>query len=691
MAVVAYTSYNENIACQRTNDYLTNGHGTDAAARSNRYVSDGHGQTTLCVGHNCPSDPVLATEYMGLLRSNYERQHPPSKGRQKGSVTHVQFYVSPTEEDNVPAQERIDMTLELIQRTPLRDFSSILVPHDNTPDKHCHISLCPYSVDGTRKLCLNNSLLNTLRREMDRICVEHGYSIIENRELWADPEYREYFSRLKEQGTIKIHPPKDQDMSSFKKDRNRARSYTASKAAQKKKLEDLEAECKWLTKKRLPGMERFWYKSSFLYDPLGHDRHLRIRKKAPDGRMLSDIELSASSLFVWGNISSKSLAQRKIPGSRDLQRRMNELSRKAYAASRLFRELDIRTEEELVAHIKNCGQDIGELKKNIRYQESIINDMAPLLEAIDCWESSKDPAAYAYLWEHHCFSEQDIAAQKKCYDRAVARKETSENLLLKYKAEYRHCKEAEAILRPAACRSEYLEYMQKVFTKKALKDFGYCSREDLCDALYQLAEGCGMSKVDAALLIEKAVDEASKNSVCNYRDILRLAYWQVKNNPSVNNIYRKMNRKWEGVGLLRKFSYVEVSGPFTFFLGMFLALVSGLLEGLLRCDAESLKLDAKALQAELQSAGGIAVEDLHLANKIYQKEIKNASPEAINNATNRFYRKASEILQGLGIQLSPEELMDHSFLDLRIAEIESTRYKASANSIRAFENKLLKR
>ena len=443
MAVVAYTSYNENIACQRTNDYLTNGHGTDAAARSNRYVSDGHGQTTLCVGHNCPSDPVLATEYMGFLRSNYERQHPPSKGRQKGSVTHVQFYVSPTEEDNVPAQERIDMTLELIQRTPLGNgYAALTVPHDNTPDKHCHISLCPYSVDGTRKLCLNNSLLNTLRREMDRICVEHGYSIIENRELWADPEYREWYFQIKEQGIIKIHPPKDQDMSSFKKDRNRARSYAVSKASQKKKQDDLESVCKYLSKKRLLGMEFFFYKSPYLYDPKGRDRHLHIRRTDIDGHKMGNLELQASSLMVWGSVSSQTLAQRNIPGSKDLQRRLDGIAKKAYAAKCLLRDLDIQTQAEFAVHKKECGQDLCELKKNIRYQEAIITDTAALMNAIECWENDHDQNAYTFLVEHQCEDDRNIAAAKTRYVRAIARKVACEELLLKRKAEYRHLKEA---------------------------------------------------------------------------------------------------------------------------------------------------------------------------------------------------------------------------------------------------------
>lgn len=361
MAIVAHTPYSGSVDCGRTNDYLCDGHGL-SVDRTNRYISNGHGGHTLCEGYNCPSDPVLATEYMNTLRLNYERQHPPGEGRTKGSVTHVQFYVSPTASDNVPPEERMEMMRELIERTPLRDYASIRVPHDNTEDKHGHISLCPYSVDGTHKLPLNNKLLHELRREMDRICVEHGYSIIENPELWGDKQYKEWFFKVKASGTVKVHPPKEQSMASFKEDRKRARAYSESKMAQAKRRGKKKVE------------------------------------KRPEDELLT--------------------------------------------------RLDIRSREELTAHLKGIGGDIAALKQDIQRQGTIMERMADLMEHINRWERSRDPAAYAYLKAHHCGTPKEIADAKKRYARAASRKAKNEALLQDRSAEYRHVKEAEKAFRP---------------------------------------------------------------------------------------------------------------------------------------------------------------------------------------------------------------------------------------------------
>ena len=110
MAIVAHTTYSDHGDCGRVNNYLCDGHGLPQADRTNRYISDGHGGQHRCMGHLCPSDPDLATTYMARIRWNYERQHCINHNRKKGSVTHVQFYVSPSAGDHVPPVERMEMT-----------------------------------------------------------------------------------------------------------------------------------------------------------------------------------------------------------------------------------------------------------------------------------------------------------------------------------------------------------------------------------------------------------------------------------------------------------------------------------------------------------------------------------------------------------------------------------------------------
>ena len=226
MAVVAFTEYYDDTAAQHCNTYVSDGHGDAPNQRVNRYLSDGHGGSTVCRGHRCPSDPTLATAHMHAVRLNYERQHSIDPHRTKKSVTHAQIYLSWPESDSPSPEECIAMAEELISRTELKWYPLIYIPHSNTPDPHCHLSVCPYREDGSKKLCLNNALLYDLRRQLDYISAAHGYSIVDAPELRCNNlEYREWFFRIKSEGKNTIHPPRDPEVfDAPKRGSKRARS-----------------------------------------------------------------------------------------------------------------------------------------------------------------------------------------------------------------------------------------------------------------------------------------------------------------------------------------------------------------------------------------------------------------------------------------------------------------------------------
>ena len=335
MAVVEFTPYTSDADCQRTNTYICDGHGLPPADRTNRYIGDGHGGSTACIGHRCPAEPHLASAYMAAKRRNYEQQHNISPNRKKKVVTHVQLYVSPSETDHVPAAERLEMTGELIQRTVLRDFPSIYNAHDNTGTGHCHISICPYSEDGSRKLCVNNRLMNDLRREMDRICVEHGYSIIENPALWVDKEYKQWFFRVKEEGKITIHPPKEQDRRLRQKHGKRARDFDHSKREQARRQSEREAYYKEVTAKYTPERDAYFYVSPYLYHPTKPQSPMAINRIRMDGSQRTELELNAAALSTWAHHCGMELEKRAIPGTETLCKRMHTVAKK-HMMSRYF-------------------------------------------------------------------------------------------------------------------------------------------------------------------------------------------------------------------------------------------------------------------------------------------------------------------------------------------------------------------
>lgn len=645
MAIVAFTLYTGNTDCQRTNDYICDGHGA-SVSRTNRYIFDGHGQTTLLEGYNCPADPILATEYMRLLRLNYETQHPSGENRIKGHITHQQIYVSPTEKDNVPAQERMEMMRKLIERTKLRNFASLYTPHDNRPDKHGHISICPYSLPDengrTHKLCMNNTLLNTLRREMDYICVEHGYSIVENRELWSDKSYREWFLRIKEEGVIKIHPPREQDHTSFKKDRKRSRNYAISKQSQRLRQEKQVAFYKHMTRSYSEKTADFFYTPPHLYDPNHPEHALHIRKYDKNGAELSELEQVSVGVFIWAFQSANILKSRT--NNRSLQKRMYSLANKAFQAKDLIRSLDIRTHAELIAHIKECGSDIAELKQEISRQNTILSCQI------------------------------DSAGSKIFYSRASERKASAEALLAQRKAEYRHLKEAEATLHPAATRKEWQEYLESVPEKEAVSKIGYMDEVGLRKHLHQVGKTIGLLDNDVEQLICSAKNVGEKTTWIEYRAFMRITL-TADNSGIVSAIYDEIRQDYQAIRALRNLEDDLVAiGPFSLLLVLAIAFYAGMREAALESDIEELTWEAELQKEYARQTRRTRRNALREAKAFYDTETVNTSKVEIEASHIRFYEKAAKIVGRLDILAEIQNLRAINSLDETIEKAVQQKF-----------------
>lgn len=235
MATITYKRLHDTSAVGEVNRYISDGHGDSAPARTNRYISDEHGGESVCVAYNCPRDPATATAYMETLRQQYERLHPgKEKSEQRKDIVHLHFFLSFAEHEDLSVDEMLEIADTLLKETPLGEYASRIAPHTNTwrPDdkdnpgnKHLHISLCPYSLDGTHKLSMIHNQLWDVQKKLDYICAAHGYSIITKPVLLADPEYREWFERIAKEGKVKIHP---QEPEAKKKRTNESRKRNAA-------------------------------------------------------------------------------------------------------------------------------------------------------------------------------------------------------------------------------------------------------------------------------------------------------------------------------------------------------------------------------------------------------------------------------------------------------------------------------
>jgi len=306
---------------------------------------------------------------------------------------------------------------------------------------------------------------------------------------------------------VGIHPPKEQeDHTPFQQGRKRARRYAASKQSQALRREKQAEYYRYLTRSYNKESAHLFYSPAHLYNPNDPARILHIRTRDKTGRELSELEQSSVALFVWSYQAARVLEKRKIAGSDGLRKRLQTLADKAVATQKFISSMDIRTQAELITHIKECGSDIAELKRDIARQNAVLTRLTDVMDAIDRWENQRDPDARIWLEEHHCAAEQEIAAAQKKYARAMGRKVSGEDLLEERKREYRHLKEAESLLHPASNAAEWQEYLESVFSKEIAKKIGWADADTLTRQLHQMGKTIGLLPED----VERLVDAAKK-------------------------------------------------------------------------------------------------------------------------------------------------------------------------------------
>lgn len=647
MAIVAFKTYSTATACLNVTEYVSDGHGLADADRVNRYISDEHSGTQLLGAHRCPADPRLAAIYMGILRRNYERQHFIDPNRKKKCTTHLQLVVSPTREDHVPAEERMVMMQELIDRTVLRDFACIYSPHDNRPDLHIHASICVFSIPdeegNTYKLGMNNALLYDLRREMDRICVEHGYSIVEAKELWGDKVYREWFLQIREQGVVKIHPPAEKEPIRFQNPRRRSQRYAASKRAQADKEAEQKAFYQKMTRGYRPETADYYYTPTHLYHPKEPEKELHIKRFNDDGKETGELELEAIGLFVWAYVGKKNLASKKISGGQGLYQRLGTLADRATVTRELILELDIRTRAELITHIKECGSDIAELKQEVKRQDTVLSRMAESMMAIDRWEGEQSEEALSWLQEHGCGSAAERERVKKAYIRAEGRKHAAEDLLRQRSGEYRRLKEAEAVLRPSGSREEWEAYLKLLLDQERRKRIGRIREETLIRQIRATGQAIGVASGQLEQILAE-VRQAAGEEIVRESDFFMQALRQ-DSYQRVSAVYQKLRNRCEERHELRTLTdELTVIGPFSFLLVLAVCFFAGMEEIALETEIEELRQEAIAQKEYAKQYRVAKRAALSGAKKMYALEVLLASEEELDACRLRYIEHAARII-----------------------------------------------
>ena len=165
-AVIAYA------ADKRKTDEARFSDGERALLRSIHYAEDedktllADEQKLLVEGINC--DPDYAVQQMTDTKELYGKT---------GGIVAYHAYVS-FKPDEVTAQQAQEIGMEIANEVWGKDYEMIVATHQNARCMHCHIVLNSVSMTDGKKMNENKAMYNRFRSTADRICFEHGLSVI---------------------------------------------------------------------------------------------------------------------------------------------------------------------------------------------------------------------------------------------------------------------------------------------------------------------------------------------------------------------------------------------------------------------------------------------------------------------------------------------------------------------------------
>ena len=262
------------------------------------YMRDGHIERAYTFGHNgCSANIELAIQQFGFAQLKYNELHS-AKGRSTAEVKftiqdyakkkHVDIndkeklekmlsgvnhdekyvyikkepilaqhcFISFPEFEHPSPDELRKITDELMHSDTLNRFYAISATHYNTDNTHIHLLISNFAKDGSRTISMNNKRIREIRAELDRICVSHDYSIIENSEMKqkCGSEYAAWVDDVKKGCSITVIP--ENGGSFTKQGRSKKGSYQLSQKIKDDKRDEEMATMSRKDKKQQAGDTR---------------------------------------------------------------------------------------------------------------------------------------------------------------------------------------------------------------------------------------------------------------------------------------------------------------------------------------------------------------------------------------------------------------------------------------------------
>lgn len=408
---------------------------------------------------HCSSNPRLAAQEVELYRQAYYQSKPNARHKDD-ELLGLHFFQSYTVEDNPSMEVMGDIIQRLLEHPLLKDFATLAAHHFDKTQKHTHFYACQFSAQGKpRKMGLKHDDLDELMRFSNRLCVEHGLSIIDKKDLRKDKAYSNWLDDIIAEGRITVHPEKKiHKCRSKKKEPIKNHYYRWMKENEERAEEEYRLLTEIQRKKKHfeetyyytpDGDEnRRWYVSG---DPKRHFYAVPLHTE--DGYLRSPLELLGLFIVAVSKREGEYIRQRS---TRIYSAFKVEVDRKVQGlidAIHTAKVMNVNRPEDVAVRLADVGKQMNCLRRAKRQHE----------ENLASWKSAAISGIQSPKDDDSMLQMRRVFAQRKVTDYEKRLKELDK--------QYHDLKRLEVVVtRPELFVSRIFEYSAKATNDRDIDD-----------------------------------------------------------------------------------------------------------------------------------------------------------------------------------------------------------------------------
>lgn len=341
---------------------------------------------------HCSQNPDLAEKQIALLRTRYfesKRGGVQGLADGKAELLGLHFYMSYSAQDAPSEQTMNEIAMKIAEHPLLRDHAVFGANHFDQAHKHTHFFVSAYSATGKpRKLCLRKEDYNEIRRYANRLCVEHGLSIIDLSALrYKNPEYSDWVDSVIAEGKVVVHSEKDEHK---RKPKQKAPTRNVYYKHKRESEERAEEELCLMTdhqRQRRDFEERFyhttdgdpnkrWYVSG---DP--QNRFYVIQKVSNDGHRRSAVELLVRFILFIADNEGTYIKQNDPELWLKYNAHVDKALQGIYDSLQIANKMHIHSPNDITVRLSDVGMQMNALRREKRRHELSIEKHEQIIAA----------------------------------------------------------------------------------------------------------------------------------------------------------------------------------------------------------------------------------------------------------------------------------------------------------------------